>query len=442
MSTFKITLISIFAACIVIGIIVFAMQKSSGSIGHADLVIWGTIPQDTFSAAYNASTIHDNKNVTIAYVQKNKSTFDADFVQALADGKGPDIVLLRDDLVYKERNRLFPIPFTNFSERTFKDTFIQEGEMFVTPKGILAVPFIVDPLVMYWNRDLFSNNLISLPPKYWDQFTDSKSISGGQTGLISSITRKDTNANITQSALALGQWDNISNSKEIITTLLLQAGTPISARNPEGNVFSALNTNPTEEPLDPATTAMNFYTQFSNPTSPVYTWNASLPTSLNFFLSGNLATYFGFASELFDIQQKNPNLNFDVTYMPQIRPLGSQTGKQKVTGHIYSFSIVKQSKSISAAFTAITSFVEPAALKNVDAITNLPPVRRDMLASKPTNPYQVVFYNSALISSGWIDPDNDASNKIFRAMIQSINNGSARVSEAIIRAQDSLSLLY
>ncbi len=39
--------------------------------------------------------------------------------------------------------------------------------------------------------------------------------------------------------------------------------------------------------------------------------------SKNMFLAGDLALYFGFASELDDLKNKNPNLNFDVTLFPQ-----------------------------------------------------------------------------------------------------------------------------
>jgi ABC-type glycerol-3-phosphate transport system substrate-binding protein len=438
MSTFKIVLISVFSVCIVIGLIVFAMQKSASSANHVTLTVWGTISTDAFNADYGASSIKANKEITVNYVQKNTSTFDTDFVQALADGVGPDMVILRDDLVYQERNRLFTVPYSSLSLNSFDSIFIQEAQTYLTPQGIVALPLMVDPMVMYWNRDLFSSNFVAQPPKYWDQFSDTS----GTPGLISTITHRDTNANVTQSALALGEWDNVDNAKEILATLMLQAGTPISGRDQQGAEISALNSNPNNAPIQPSDAAVSFYTQFANPTSPTYTWNASLPDSLNFFLSGNLATYFGFASELFSIQQKNPNLNFDVTYMPQIRPAGTDTAKQSVFAHMYGISIVKQSRNIPTAFTAMTALVEPAAITALDGVTSLPPVRTDLLAAKPTNPYQVVFYNSALISAGWVDPNGTGSSQIFRTMIQSIDNGSARVSDALGTADQSLNLLF
>jgi len=191
-------------------------------------------------------------------------------------------------------------------------------------------------------------------------------------------------------------------------------------------------------PVAPSQSAVNFYTQFSNPTSPNYTWNRSLPSSYDYFVSGKLATYFGFASEIFSIQQKNANLNFDVTYVPQIK----DAQKKIVFGHMYGMALVKQSKQISVAFSAITSFTEPASLTTLEKQTNLPPVRRDLLSAKPTDDFRVVFYNSALLAHSWIDPDPAQSTNIFRDMIESITSGRARVSEALSSANDQLNSLF
>jgi len=275
---------------------------------------------------------------------------------------------------------------------------------------------------MYWNRDIFSNNLISQPPKYWDQINS----------LIEKITKKDSGSNILQSAIALGEFRNITNSKEIISMLLLQAGTPITSRTAE-EVVSVLNGQFGRD-IKPSQSAISFYTQFSNPTAGTYTWNRSLPSSLNFFLSGNLGIYIGFASELFSIQQKNSNLNFDVTYVPQIR----DTNKNLVFAHMYALAIVKQSKQVSGAFTAIKALTEAGPIKAMETATNLPPVRRDLLADKPTDAFRTVFYNSALISSSWIDPDPVLSGNTFRDMIENVTSGKTRLSDALDRADKEL----
>ncbi len=423
MSPFKIALTSVFAVCMVVGVFLFAFSKYSSSEGKADLLVWGTVPEVAFNSALKASSIARGNIIKVSYVMKDTATFDTEFVESLAEGRGPDIVLLREDLMYKHRNKLFTIPYKSYPEENFKNTFIEQGELFLSAEGVTAIPFIVDPMVMYWNRDVFSNNNISLPPQYWDQ-VDS---------MVDKVTHRDNNANIIKSAIAFGEWRNVTNAKEIISMLMLQAGTPIVSRDNKGKVTSFVNSQ-FDYPVLPSRSAVDFYVKFSNPTSPSYTWNRSLPSSLNFFLSGDLAIYIGFASEVFSIQQKNSNLNFNVTYVPQIR----DTARRVVFGHMYGLAMVKQSQQIQGAFTAIKALVEPNSIMALEVATNLPPVRRDLLANKPIEDFRSVFYNSALISRGWIDPNPAVTTEAFRDMVESVTSGRRKVTEALNRLEEEI----
>lgn len=421
-SKFKLGVMIVFGFFIVIGVAVFALSRSSLSQLNVNLVVWGTLTQDTFNQLKKDSILAKDKNTTITYVKKEQADFDQEFIEALAEGKGPDIVILRDDNVYKHRNRLFVIPYKSYPERAFKDKFIEGSEVFLSPEGVVAVPFMVDPMVMYWNRNIFTNNLVAQPPQYWDQVFE----------LTEKMTKRDTNGNVLQSTIALGESRNITNSKEILATLFLQAGTPIVQRNSAG-INSAL-VQSFDAPVLPSESALNFYTQFSNPKSNYYTWNRSLPSSLNMFLGGNMAMYLGFASEIFSIQQKNSNLNFDVTYVPQTRNAERRT----VYGHMHAFAITKQSKNIAASFGVINTLTEPAPLKSLESVTNLPPIRRDMLVDKPVDAFRSVFYNSALISRSWIDPEPVVSSQIFRDMVESVTSGKSRILQAISTADSEL----
>ncbi|MFZ2523067.1 MAG: extracellular solute-binding protein [Minisyncoccia bacterium] len=422
MSPFKIIIITIFSVSIVAGIAIFALSKGASTTPAADIVVWGTIPEQTFGLVYSESSIFNNKSIKVNYTMKDSQDFDSDFVEALAEGRGPDVVIIRDDLIYKNRNKLITIPYKSYSERTFKDTFIEAGEVFLSEDGIVAIPFAVDPLVMYWNRDIFANNQISQPPKYWEEMPS----------LVSKITKKDASGNVYQSTIAFGEWNNINNVKEVLAMLLLQAGTPITARSGSG-VTSVINSQ-LGYAVSPGQSALDFYTQFSNQTSPMYTWNRSLPSSLNSFLSGNLAIYIGFSSELFQILQKNSNLNYDVTIVPQIK----DTKKRIVYGKMLAMAISKQSKQVGAAFTFMSALTEPKALSALEKINSLPPVRRDMLSSVPSDAYRNVFYNSALIAHSFIDPNPSATSRIFKNMVESITSGKSRVSESLSRASSEL----
>ena len=147
--------------------------------------------------------------------------------------------------------------------------------------------------------------------------------------------------------------------------------------------------------------------------------------------------YIGFASEIFSIQQKNSNLNFDVSFIPQIRE-----GKNKTTfGRMWAISLVKQSRQASSAYTLAVALTENSALRSMESVTNLPPVSRALLSQKPTGAFRSVFYDSALVSRSWIDPDAKATDEAFGRMVNSVTSGERKPSEALDRLNEELGAL-
>ncbi|MBX4210518.1 extracellular solute-binding protein [Candidatus Parcubacteria bacterium] len=412
MSKFQLILTGVFGAFIVLGVILFAGSQSNGKATE-NVVIWGTLPA------------HQDHSINLSYVEKSPQKFDQDLIEALAVGKGPDIILLDNDSILKHANKIYPIPFQSYSERIFKDTFIQEGELFLSPSGIYGLPFSVDPLVMYWNRDIFSNASLPSAPAKWEEFQN----------VVAKLTKKN-NSVILQSAVALGEFSNIDHAKEILTTLIQQAGNPLTAWQ-NGKVVSTLGEE-FNTPIPPTQAALDFYTEFSNPIRPFYSWNRSLPSSKSFFLSGDLAMYFGFASELAEISQKNPNLNFDVAYVPQ-----SNTAPVKTTyGHMQAFAIMRTTHVFDGAIKTAEALTAKDAIALWTKYSGLPPVRRDLLSQKPGDAYKDVFYESALRSRAWIDPNHDSSTMILKNMVESVTSGKSRSSEAVTRAANELGALF
>lgn len=420
MSTFKIVLLSVFGFGALLGVIVFATYRGQDTGATGPVVMWGFVPKEYMDLYAGEMGFENNKQFTFTYVEKNPDTFEADFVKALADGQSPDIVMLREDMLTLQKNRLLVIPYTSYKERDFKNNFVQSTEYLLSSEGLYGLPLYADPMVMYWNRTLFTNAALPLPPKYWDEFLT----------LPAKLTKKDSAGTVTASAIALGEWRNITHAKEILANLLLQSGISIVDIPRTGQARSTLMS-------DNNYNVLNFYTQFANPVTAQYSWNRSLVQSQNYFLTGNLATYLGFASELPLLRAKNPNLNFDVALSPQPR----QADTSVVFSHIYSLSIPKQSKNVSGAFAVLSMMTSEAGAKTLEAYTNLPSVRRTLLSDTPSDPYKAVFYQSAVQSATWSDPNRKETNTVFQNMIESITSGRARITDALRKADDELKVL-
>jgi len=418
MSKFQLILIGVFGIFILVGVLVFAFYRG-GSAVQSQISVWGTMPLDSFTSVFTTLPISKNKTISVFYTYKSEESFDKDFVEALASGVGPDLIFLNQDSLLTQRNKLYAIPYESYPERTFKDTFIEEGELFLDSSGVLAIPITLDPLMMYWNRDVFSTEGVAQPPRYWDEFFN----------LSKQFTKKDGALNISRATVPLGEYSNITNAKEILSTLMMQAGSSIVTRDQLG-YRTTLGDNPSGSAVMPAISALNFYTDFSNPTKTHYSWNRSLPASQFMFISGDLAVYFGFASEFSLLKIKNPNLNFDVAQMPQSR------NNSKITfGTMQGLAITKASRNPSAAFAVITGLSTADAISAFAQFQGLPPVRRELLTRGTTNPNQTLFYSSALVSRAWYDPNRMATESIFQTMIESVTSGRNYASDAIQRGE-------
>lgn len=438
MSKFQIVLTAIFGAFILIGVLIFSFSRSSTSKDISKATIWGTMSDATFQSFMKESGLAQDKTIQVKYVEKRKDTFNQDFVEALAVGKGPDLFFLPQDSILKHQDKIYPIPYSAFSERTFKDTFIEEGELYLTTAGALGLPFLVDPMVMYWNRDMFSSLGISVPPKFWSEMYD----------LAPRLTTKDTNLSISKSALAFGEHGNISNASELISLLILQAGNPITTRGPAlasdtadaGASFGTINnlfSQRLEFPIAPSVQALNFYTEFANPVKPFYSWNRSLPPSKDFFLSSDLAMYFGFASELADIRLKNPNLNFAVAPIPQAKDAGRVT----TFGRMVALAITKNSPNVAAAYVVASKMTSAAAESALSKVTSLPPVRRDLLAVRPAEAFMSVFFDGAVQAKAWLSPEPAQLGPILREMVESVTGGRANTNQAVFKAAEQLGVI-
>lgn len=430
MSKFQIILTGVFVLFIAVGVGLFATYKAGEQTkALPQITIWGTLPSSLIATMLSDLNLTRETPLYVNYVEKTAGNFDRDFIEALARRQGPDAILLPQELLTRHRDKLVAIPNTIITERDFKNTYIPQAELYITQeKEILALPFTIDPLVMYWNRDLFTNAGIAKPPVFWDEFDT----------LVTKITRKDVQSNVQRSAISMGEFSNINNAREILGALLLQAGNPVTLRgnaNSGGNLVSTIGDGQYNG-SESSASAINFFTEFANPREKNYSWHRGLPLSKSWFLSGSLATYFGFSSELFDLRAKNPNIDFDVAPLPQPR-----SAKNRVTyGTMYGFSIVNSTPDPTATYTILQLLTSSQSLDILSKTSLLPPVRRDMIATGSKDPYQSIFYDSALISRGWLDMNAGRTSDIFQRMVESITSGRSDVYRAIQAAHDELSL--
>lgn len=432
MNNFQTILVAVFLAFFVFAVLIFSgilklgdsNTQSATPVGK--VVIWGTFDNTPeFSKVYQ-DVNSANRDLSISYVKKSEATYQQSLIEAFAAGTGPDLFFITPDMVQKFGNFIYKVPYTSYGEKTFKDAFIDGASVYLASDGVIGFPIAVDPMVLYYNKDIFSNEGIVSPPEYWDELFN----------LSKRLTKKKDDGTILQSMIALGRYDNVNHAKDILATLLLQSGNPIVTVTKTGYT-TVLNENDSALPVSPIEQILNFFVEFSNPSNTAYSWNRSLPNSLDMFTGGKLVMYLGHASELFNIESINPNLSFDVAQILQTKG----TNTKRTYGNIYAIAVNKKSANITAAFGVAGMMSTGDMAKNLSIALSLPPASRTLLANKPTDPYLFTFFNSAIITRTWLDPDKAASSNIFAELIQNVLSNKLSVTDAINKAQGQLEFI-
>jgi len=426
-SPFQLAILIGFGLFLAIGVLLFA--RFAGFGGEANtigtVVIWGELNEEAFARAIVKVAEEDGRFRGVTYVQKDSDTFGAGLANALASGEGPDAYLLVQDKIVQDRPKIFPIPYEQLSRRQFMDTFVEEGELFLDEEGVLGLPVAVDPMVLFWNRDIMSGSGYSAPPARWGDLSE----------MTAGLTTKDAANTVLRSAISFGEYDNVPHAKEILSALILQAGGNIVEKDAEGKYVQKISESVVRN-LSAAEISLTYYTNFSNPArASTYTWNRSLRPAREAFAAGDAALYIGFASELPLIQDLNPNLNFDISLLPQANI--EEGARQATYARMYAFAYPKNGKNVSGAIEATFLLVNADRAEILPEAWNLPSARRDVLSS-PKDGAAEIFRRSAIIARGWFDPSPAATERIFERMIESVTAGSASPKEAVNRADQEL----
>ena len=95
------------------------------------------------------------------------------------------------------------------------DVVVKIGQGNNVREYIYALPYSVDTLAMYYNKDLFNNAGIVNPPEYWNaEFQED----------VKKLTKQNNKGEIVQSGVAIGGAYNIERSTDILSILMMSCG--------------------------------------------------------------------------------------------------------------------------------------------------------------------------------------------------------------------------
>ena len=412
----------------------FAVLIFSGKIPVGDtneqatgeVMLWGTLPESSMSKIiqdFNPKA----RTYRVIYREVPENMFSQTLLEALASGTGPDLILAPHQVLLSQANRLYPYPISSFSEKAFKDMYIDGASIFFTPQGPIALPVAVDPLVLFYNRTLFSKHGIVNPPTYWDDVLT----------MTPTLTLRNERGGFDESAIALGA-PNTPYAKDILMATVAELGqVPILKRYQDDGapVFTVTANTPLAERAEiyPLTTAARFFTEFADPTKSSYTWNQFAGRADDQFVAEKLAMYIGHAGELKTLRARNPKADFEMSYFPQTKGYNTFT----TGGDVYGIATLKSSRNLVTSLTVESQFADSSISPVIASIIGTVPALRSY-AGTPGLPD--VIMRSMLVIKPWYDSFPSQSINLVSTMVADIVSGRLGPSDAannfISRLQD------
>ncbi len=428
---FQTILLIILGVGLALGLMIFSgliktpNRGSTETLGASGkIVIWGPFPSQDILEFINAFNT-ENKNSVVSYVALDSANYDQQLLEAFARGQVPDIVILPHSLISRYKDKMIILNEEALPTRNFKDLYSQGAEIFRIPEGTIGLPLGVDPLVMYYNRNLLELAGFVNPPYFWNE---------DFLNLVKTGTRKETNGLSFEIAVApLGEAMNIRHVTPIISAIAMQLGSLMTLPQDDG-VYEGVFSEASLVTGNPVASALEYYTNFSNPSQEVFTWSKDMPEARDAFTSGKVMLYFGFASELLDIQRKNPNLNFDVATIPQIRELN----KSLTYGNFYALAIPKISQNTASAFTVAGAIANGSYTSSFLSSLHIQPVRKDLLSATTLDSYQKIFNSAAIVARAWIMPNPALVDQVFSDMVNAVTSGRLNPARAVTDANSKI----
>lgn len=411
----------------VFSVLIFSGKISIGKKVNApkgEVYVWGTLPDESIAALIQQYNI--KKTYAVRYKFVPEANFEQTLVEAIANGQGPDAILAPQQIILSQADRITPFII---AEKTYRDFYVDGASIFLTTNGTLALPVSIEPMVLFYNRTLFSKHGIINPPIYWDEIVP----------LVSSLTVKQ-NGQFLESAIALGT-PSVPYAKDILMAMVAQIGQVpvIRVPNQAGEMrYSIMANEPTAEKPDvfPLVAVARFFTQFGDPGQNAFTWpqtQSADPSDL--FVGEKLAMYIGYSGEYQKLRDRNPRGDFQMTILPQTKGYNTfSTGMR-----MYAYATLKSAKNSGASFAAESAFAGAEFSPQLANVTGGVPAFRSHAATLALDP---VLARSMLVAKGWDDRFSKESTGYAAVMISDIINYRYGVNDAVALFVGRLRDLY
>jgi multiple sugar transport system substrate-binding protein len=389
---------------------------------YVELSYWGLWEPESVMQPFIDEYNETHSNVKIIYSQQPFKNYESRLYTRLQQSTSstepsPDIVRINNTWTSKFYSYLTPLPSNVMDSSTYAEIFYPTAINDFTAKdgNIYAIPWEIDGLAIFYNKQLLSSAGVSTPPTDWDSFIE----------LAQELTTKNSAGQIIQSGLAIGTADNISHSADILSYLMLLNNADIIDE-------TRTVTNLTS---DEVLSAVNIYTRYTLDDNAL--WSSDLRNDLEMFYNGKLAMMFAPSWRAFDIIQSAPSIEFGIAPLPQLEnnnpvyysmywgdAVNITCKYPEIAWDFIKFLADKQEEIFSAS-SQIRAFGEPYSFVSLNS-------------SLEDNPYLTAYATMAPYMKSWSMGSQTFVEQSLNSAITSIVEDGVDISSAMQNAQEDI----
>ncbi|MFA4880389.1 MAG: extracellular solute-binding protein [Candidatus Doudnabacteria bacterium] len=394
-----------------------------------ELTFWGIFTESSQIEPLIRAFEAQNPNIKINYKNfgNDYPNYRTEIFNALAQGKGPDIWMVHHTWIKRDKDFLTPCPPELCNVQNFEETMVKAVvDDSIVDGSIYAMPWSLDTLALFYNKDLFNQAHILNPPRTWEEFTED----------VKKLTKQNEKGQIIQAGAALGTGQNINRAPDILALLMMQNGAQMTDANRGTVTFNTSGAPNTPSPNGsqqqealPGEEAFQFYTDFASPKKETYTWNSLQHYSIDAFVEGTLAMMFSYSYHAPTIQLKAPNLDFGVTLLPQV-----SGGREVNFANYWTNVVATRTPYKKEAWSFLVFAAQKEMMQKFCEDSRRPPSRRDLYQMFDNDPELQPFTNQILTAESWYRSDNDKTDAIFEEMIEDVVLGKKNIPEAMTEA--------
>lgn len=415
-------------------------RQQTTSAPTRPFIIWSFEPKDAWTPIGKEiqKKIGDRE---VKYYKKTMGpNYEKDALNSILSGQGPDIWAIPSQWAYRHKDKLVPVPEKIAPSIDIDQKYVQSMKQACMIEGkIYCLSPYSDTLMVYYNPTIFEKvkkdyldshpvirngrtneditnqkneisrveAILTKPPYTWDSFSETSRLLTVKNG-----------TSISQSGVAMGTSQNVASSVDLLYALMMQNGTSLASNDLKLAAFNLPGEDSTGKQRQPGKNALDFMVSFSNPTSPNYSWNLSMPRDVDAFIEGKVAMIFAYTSLSGYLAQNYPNFKYKTSALPQI---GDSQANIVDYASFYTFAVPKLSPYSTIAWQTISEISSSGSL---NSSTNQPSSakKKNFVATLNSRPNDNPLTAQPQTAKTWLKGRYpDEVDNIFKAVIDKTN---------------------